>query len=195
MLPSTRDHVGGDRVRSLDAARTTVDLAAGATATTAATMLDREEADSPTTKHNEHAALSSPLLSPQALVPGAAGSTPPQWGGFGPGHVPKYFRGKFGVAGERKRLIHPQKGEGGFDEHNKKSASYRTTGRRDGGVPQALNSFEGEPADPSSSSASVVGGVGGGDRSLCSSMFTPDFEGGVSLFSPPPVPELLVARP
>ncbi|CAN0010562.1 unnamed protein product, partial [Ectocarpus sp. 12 AP-2014] len=119
-------------------------------------------------KHNEHAALTSPLLSPQALVPGAAGLTPPQWGGFGPGHVPKYFRGKFGVAGKRKTLIHRHMGEGGFDEHRKKSATHRTIGRRDDGVPPALNNFEGEPADPSSSSGSVVGGVGGGDRSLCS---------------------------
>lgn len=195
MLPSKHDHVGGDRVGSMGDTRTAVDLAAGPTATAAATMLVREEADSPTTKHSEHAALSSPLLSPPALVSGAAGLTPPQWGGFGPGHVPKYFRGKFGVAGERKRLIHRLMGEGGFDESNKKKSSHRTIGGKDDGVPQASNSFNGLPADPRISSASVAGGVGGGERRLCSSMFTPDFEGGVSLFSPPPVPELLIARP
>lgn len=28
-----------------------------------------------------------------------------QWGGFGPGHVPRYFRGKFGVAGKKKNIV------------------------------------------------------------------------------------------
>lgn len=37
-----------------------------------------------------------------------------QWGGFGPGHVPKYFRGKFGVAGERKILIGRREGDAGI---------------------------------------------------------------------------------
>lgn len=35
----------------------------------------------------------------------------PQWGGFGIGHVPRFFRGKFGVAGAKKKLI-GRKGEG-----------------------------------------------------------------------------------
>ena len=37
----------------------------------------------------------------------AAGKPPQQhlkWGGFGPTHVPRFFRGRFGVAGEKKRL-------------------------------------------------------------------------------------------
>lgn len=29
----------------------------------------------------------------------------PKWGGFGPSHVPRFFRGRFGVAGEQKRII------------------------------------------------------------------------------------------
>lgn len=41
-----------------------------------------------------------------------------QWGGFGPGHVPKYFRGRFGVAGEKKALARRQNGDGlGQDEN------------------------------------------------------------------------------
>ncbi len=34
-----------------------------------------------------------------------------QWGGFGPGHVPRYFRGLFGVAGEKKMLFRRQSGD------------------------------------------------------------------------------------
>ena len=55
---------------------------------------------------------------PAAAV--AAGKPPPQehlkWGGFGPSHVPRFFRGRFGVAGEKKRLSGRRvDGVGGLD--------------------------------------------------------------------------------
>lgn len=47
----------------------------------------------------------------EATLPRGVPQEHPQWGGFGTGHVPRYFRGKFGIAGEKKRLI-GRKGEG-----------------------------------------------------------------------------------
>lgn len=91
----------------------------GATITAAPSTIVREMARN---LANAYSALAPPL-SPATVAAGEgeARSTArqqeepaicsQQWGGFGPGHTPKYFRGKFGVAGERKRLIHRQDGD------------------------------------------------------------------------------------
>ena len=98
----------------------------GATSTGATSVLVREK-----TGNQAHApsALPPPLASiagaTEPRVGGAGLSAPhqeeppprsQQWGGFGPGHVPKYFRGKFGVAGERKMLVRRQSGDTAEDD-------------------------------------------------------------------------------
>lgn len=107
-FPSTHDHGGLERA-----------VFPGATTTAAVPSKFAQETAG--NLANAYSAL-APSLSPATVAAGEGGarSTTPQqeavlcsqqWGGFGPGHTPKYFRGKFGVAGERKRLIRRQSGD------------------------------------------------------------------------------------
>lgn len=114
-----------------------IKAAPGAEATAATTSptsarLVREKVGTP---DPDFGARSTPLIpmSQKARGPGLVMSqeggaspcrNPQQWGGFGPGHVPKYFRGRFGVAGEKKALVRRLIGdglgehEGGNDDSN-----------------------------------------------------------------------------
>lgn len=108
LFQSTHDHGGPEQ-----------EVFSGAT-TAAAPSSDVRE--TPGNVANAYSALAPPLSIAKVAAGGSgARSTAPQqqdsalcsqqWGGFGPGHTPKYFRGKFGVAGERKTLIHRQGGD------------------------------------------------------------------------------------
>lgn len=103
-LPSARDH--GDLER---------EAVPGATTAAVPSTPVREGAKN---MANAYSAL-APALSPAPFAAGEGGvrstaqqqETLPcsqQWGGFGPGYTPKYYRGRFGVAGERKRIIRRQ---------------------------------------------------------------------------------------
>lgn len=135
VVASTHDNGGGgggggdERVVASAAPRsTTNDVAVAST-------VIRKKVANQTTKLSRYSALSLPVSPEGVLAATGAGLTVPQqqetlssprlkrsdssvhqqWGGFGPGHVPKFFRGKFGVAGERKRLMHRQNGDDGVD--------------------------------------------------------------------------------
>lgn len=109
---STQDHGGPER-----------EGFPGATTTAAPSLYARETAGKVA---NAYSALAPPL-SLAKVAAGESGARPTapqqqeatlcsqQWGGFGPGHTPKYFRGKFGVAGERKRLLRRQTGDSDVD--------------------------------------------------------------------------------
>lgn len=133
VVAPTHDHGGGgggesvERVVAPAAPRSTADDVA-----VESTVVDEKVGDK-TTKLSRYGALSPPVSPASVLAASEAMLTAPpqeetplslrlqrshprlhqQWGGFGPGHVPKYFRGKFGVAGERKRLIHRHNGDDG----------------------------------------------------------------------------------
>lgn len=107
-FPSTHEHEGPERA-----------ALSGATNMAAPSSLVPEKAGNPTIAYS---ALTSPASPATVVAVGEVGvrSTASQeeailcsqqWGGFGPGYTPKYFRGRFGVAGERKRLVRRQRGD------------------------------------------------------------------------------------
>lgn len=93
----------------------------------------------------------SPFRSPEEIPYNAnplkveEAQSQPQWGGFGPGHVPRFFRGKFGIAGEKKRIIVRERDGGGDGGSSGGSSNSDGGGGSSGGghcVGVALDSWE-----------------------------------------------------
>lgn len=104
-----------------------------------------------------------------------------QWGGFGPGHVPRFFRGKFGVTGAKKRLTRTtDHGFGGCDSD--RIALEKSAKNGEASAQKAVDTFVAADFNRNLGVSGGVESVDGGGDSLVSRQTI-----GVqsSLFSPP----------